>query len=169
MEITTSTGVRGTALSGGPPTKAAGDGPPPLTGKTPAEALSASGEKPSAGDRPPRAAAAGAAVALLRSGEDGSISQEDAESLFKYLVDNKLAEKAEAFYGNYFVTPVLLHLAELIEEHGAVDNSIYSATGGDSGSRSRRAKIWPRFSCQIGNSSENTLSVRRRTVHPGAY
>ena len=125
MEITTSTGVRGTALSGGPPTKAAGDGPPPLTGKTPAEALSASGEKPSAGDRPPRAAAAGAAVALLRSGEDGSISQEDAESLFKYLVDNTLAEKAEAFYGNYFVTPVLMHLAELIEEHGAVDNSIY--------------------------------------------
>ena len=108
METTTSTGVRGTALSGGPPTKAAGDGPPPLTGKTPAEALSASGEKPSAGDRPPRAAAAGAAAALLRSGEDGSISQEDAESLFKYLVDNTLAEKAEAFYGNYFVTPVLM-------------------------------------------------------------
>ena len=80
METTTSTGVRGTALSGGPPTKAAGDGPPPLTGKTPAEALSASGEKPSAGDRPPRdphiAAAAGAAVALLRSGEDGYIDQQ---------------------------------------------------------------------------------------------
>ena len=125
MEATTSTGVRGTALSGGPPTKATGDGSLPLTGKAPAEAPSVSGEKPSAGDRPPRAAAAGAAVALLRSGEDGSISQEDAESLFKYLVDNKLAEKAEAFYGNYFVTPVLLHLAELIKEHGAVDNSIY--------------------------------------------
>ena len=129
MEITTSTGVRGTALSGGPPTKATGDGSPPLTGKTPAEALSASGEKPSAGDRPPRdphiAAAAGAAVALLRSGEDGYIDQQDAESLFEFLVDDKLAEKAEAFYGNYFVTPVLLHLAKLIEEHGAVGNSIY--------------------------------------------
>ena len=46
MEITTSTGVRGTALSGGPPTKATDDGSPPLTGKAPAEALSVGGEKP---------------------------------------------------------------------------------------------------------------------------
>ena len=46
MEITTSTGVRGTALSGGPPTKATDDGSLPLTGKAPAEALSVGGEKP---------------------------------------------------------------------------------------------------------------------------
>ena len=46
METTTSTGVRGTALSGGPPTKATDDGSLPLTGKAPAEALSVGGEKP---------------------------------------------------------------------------------------------------------------------------
>ena len=52
MEITTSTGVRGTALSGGPPTKATGDGSPPLTGKAPAEALSVGGEKPTTTQAP---------------------------------------------------------------------------------------------------------------------
>ena len=52
MEITTSTGVRGTALSGGPPTKATDDGSPPLTGKAPAEALSVVGEKPTTTQAP---------------------------------------------------------------------------------------------------------------------
>ena len=127
MEITTSTGVRGTALSGGPPTKATDDGSPPLTGKAPAEALSVVGEKPTTTQAPAddlRIAAA-RAVTLLRSGEDGSIPQEDAEALFKYLVDNKLTEEMETFYDHVFGLPAQMHLGKLIGEQGAVGNSIY--------------------------------------------
>ena len=121
MEITTSTGVRGTALSGGPPTKATDDGSLPLTGKAPAEAPSVGGEKPTTTQAPAddvRIAAA-RAVALLRSGEDGSIPQEDAEALFKYLVDNKDTEAMQTFYDHVFGLPAQMHLGKLIGEKGA--------------------------------------------------
>ena len=127
MEITTSTGVRGTALSGGPPTKATDDGSPPLTGKAPAEALSVGGEKPTTTQAPAddvRIAAA-RAIALLRSGEDGSIPQVDAEALFKYLVDKEDTEAMETFYDHVFGLPAQMHLGKLIGEQGAVGNSIY--------------------------------------------
>ena len=39
---------------------------------------------------------------LLRSGEEGSIPQEEAEALFKYLVDKKDTEAMETFYDHVF-------------------------------------------------------------------
>ena len=76
MEITTSTGVRGTALSGGPPTKATDDGSPPLTGKAPAEALSVGGEKPTTTQAPAEdlalcAGAAGGRICVRAPGAFG--------------------------------------------------------------------------------------------------
>ena len=52
MENSTTTGIRGTILSGGPPTKTTGDGSSPLTGEEPAVALSVGGEKPTTTQAP---------------------------------------------------------------------------------------------------------------------
>ena len=55
-----------------------------------------------------------AAAQKLRSGEDGSIPQEDADALRRFLVDNKLTKDEETFYENIFADPAHLHLGAAI-------------------------------------------------------